>query len=361
MAAEEHYGPIRDEASSLVWRAAVPVILILWAIHFGYLTALRMAREPNEDLSFLLPRLLVTIAGIGFSFAIVAIQLATAERPLPRRVGITVACALAGSALHATVNCVIFYGIFMPDETFVLAEYLPALFDWMWFYGSLTSMILAISYSATLRDRDRRMADLAAKAHAAQIRALRYQLNPHFLFNTLNSVAALVSRRQNPEAEAMIENLSDFLRTSLALDPHDDITLDEEIKLQALYLDIERRRFPKRLAVDTVVPDELRAALVPSLITQPLVENVVKYAVARSTLPVQLTIMAEAEGERLRLTIRDDGGDAPPVIDGGTRVGLGNVANRLKARFDDQCSFQAASMAEGGFRVSLELPLQFAR
>jgi hypothetical protein len=351
--------PVARDINRPMWRAAALIVVVLWIIYFSYLTALRLARLPDEDDSFLLPRLLVTLAGVAFSFGIIAIQARTAEYSLARRIAITAACAVVGSALHGAVNCIIFYGIYMPDQTFSWSEYIPSLFDWLWFYTSLSAMILAVSYSAHLRERDRRMADLAAKAHAAQLRALRYQLNPHFLFNTLNSIVALVARNERQTAMTMIENLSDFLRTGLALDPLDDIPLKEELELQTLYFEIERQRFPDRLDIEIAVPEGLEKAMVPSLITQPLIENAVKYAVSRSSVPVRVEVSAWSDDDTLHVGVVNDSGDAPSPAGSGTRVGLSNVEGRLRARFGAAYEFRSGPRPEGGFEVFFALPLRF--
>lgn len=160
----------------------------------------------------------------------------------------------------------------------------------------------------------------------------------------------------------MIENLSDFFRNSLLLDPFADIRLEREIELQALYLEIERVRFPDRLAVEIILPDGLRGAMVPSLILQPLVENSIKYAVARSTSCVTITVAAAQENGTLRLIVADRGGnvgardDAPAQ---GTGTGLGNTRSRLIARFGGEATFRTGQSPEGGYRTELCIPLRF--
>src|SRR5690606_13935264 len=145
---------------------------------------------------------------------------------------------------------------------------------------------LALCYAAAVRGAEREAAGFRAAAQAAELRALRYQVNPHFLFNTLNSLSSLVMTDKKEEAERMIINLATFFRTSLTGDPTEDVPLYEEIRLQRLYLDIETVRFPDRLKVEVDVPDPLRTACVPGLILQPIVENAVKYGVSRARRPV---------------------------------------------------------------------------
>ncbi|HEX8262901.1 MAG TPA: histidine kinase, partial [Allosphingosinicella sp.] len=142
----------------------------------------------------------------------------------------------------------------------VLRLIADGLVTWYFFFAAWASFYIAISSATRLRAAERRAAGAERDAQAAQLRALRYQVNPHFLFNTLNSLSSLVMARRDEEAEAMIVNLSTFFRSSLALDPSADVTLAEEIEFQKLYLDIEKVRFPRRLEVRVDVPDDLRSA-----------------------------------------------------------------------------------------------------
>jgi two-component sensor histidine kinase len=233
------------------------------------------------------------------------------------------------------------------------------LVTWYFFFAAWASFYIAISSAARLRAAERRAAGAERDAQEAQLRALRYQVNPHFLFNTLNSLSSLVMARREEEAEAMIVNLSAFFRSSLALDPSEDITLSQEIEFQQLYLDIEKSRFPKRLDVRIDVPPDLRAARVPPLILQPLVENAIKHGVARSAEPVRLTVAAREEDAQLILTVENDRGPAEPdKAEHGTGVGLVNVCERLAARFGAQATCEHGPLPAGGWRVTLSMPLE---
>ncbi|WP_454886885.1 sensor histidine kinase [Sphingomonas oryzagri] len=224
------------------------------------------------------------------------------------------------------------------------------------FFVAWASIYLALCYAARIGALERRTAELRAAAQSAELRALRYQVNPHFLFNTLNSLSSLVMTGKEHEAERMILNLSTFFRTSLTGDPTEDVPLSEEITLQRLYLDIETVRFPERLIAQIEVPELLRTACVPGLILQPLVENAVKYGVSRSRRPVTIRIHASAEAEMLRLSVEDDG-DPVAAAEGGTGVGLRNVRDRLAARFGDVAHCHWGPRAGGGFAVRITLPL----
>jgi len=233
------------------------------------------------------------------------------------------------------------------------------LVTWYFFFAAWASFYIAISSAARLRAAERRAAGAERDAQEAQLRALRYQVNPHFLFNTLNSLSSLVMARRDEEAEAMIVNLSAFFRSSLALDPSDDITLAQEIEFQQLYLDIEKLRFPKRLDVRIEVPADLRGARVPPLILQPLVENAIKHGVARTAEPVRLTIAAREEDAQLILDVENDRGPADPANnEHGTGVGLVNVCERLAARFGAEATCDHGPLPDGGWRVTLSMPLE---
>jgi hypothetical protein len=226
------------------------------------------------------------------------------------------------------------------------------------FFIAWAALYLALSYAAQAKALERRAAELRAAAKDAQLRALRYQVNPHFLFNTLNSLSSLVLSDKREKAERMIANLSVFFRTSLQGDPTKDVSLAEEIALQRLYLDIERVRFPERLVFKIDLPAELEDLRVPGLILQPAVENAVKYGVSQTIRPVTIEISASLNGGGLLLKVKDDGdGDGSPHADVACAgVGLRNVRDRLEARFGDAAKCAWGPRPGGGFAVSLAMP-----
>jgi len=236
---------------------------------------------------------------------------------------------------------------------------------WLFFFAAWSAFYLAtVAQSQALRAQ-RRAAAAESAAHTAQVRALRYQVNPHFLFNTLNSLSSLVMTGRTERAEEMLLALSTFFRTSLSLNPTADVTLAEEIDLQRLYLDIETIRFPSRLRVEIDVPKELEDVRLPALILQPLVENAIKYGVSPTSDVVTLRIIAEALGEdRLSLRVVNSGSKDQPKRRGrrdsdrieGTGVGLANVLQRLEARFGSKATCDFGPLDDGGFEVRLTLP-----
>ena len=202
------------------------------------------------------------------------------------------------------------------------------------------------------------MAALQGEAHDAQVRALRYQVNPHFLYNTVSSISTLILEGRSEVAERMTMRLSAFFRASLAQDPFQDVRLADELELQRLYLEIEQIRFSDSLEVRYDIAQGLEDALVPSLILQPLVENSIKHGLQEACALTVLTISARASADRLVLEVADNG--RGPSCQHGTGVGLGNVRRRLVTRFGVNCRFTAGEREKGGFQVRLEMPLRRA-
>ena len=221
------------------------------------------------------------------------------------------------------------------------------------------ALYLALLVGEKARAAERRESAYRRAAKAAELRSLRYQVNPHFLFNTLNSLSALVLTGKTERAEAMIQMISTFYRRSLAADPTADVPLREEFRFQRLYLDIEGVRFPDRLRARYDLPKDLREARVPGMILQPLVENSVKHAVATTSEPVTITISAREEYGRLVVTVSDDASGAHASETGksaGFGIGLGNVRERIEARFGEQASIVSGPSSEG-YATHIRLPL----
>lgn len=235
---------------------------------------------------------------------------------------------------------------------------------WLFFFMAWSAFYIATLSHTQAMAVQRRLADAESAAQAAQVRALRYQVNPHFLFNTLNSLSSLVMTGRPDRAETMLLALSTFFRTSLSLDPSADVTLAEEIDLQRLYLDIEKARFPDRLHVEIDVPAELQQARIPALLLQPIVENAIKYGVSKSRKAVLISISARhLDNHRMVVEISNKlkhGGkeELAAATHEGTGVGLANVSQRLEARFGSHASCRYGPMAGGGFKVALTMPVE---
>jgi signal transduction histidine kinase len=218
------------------------------------------------------------------------------------------------------------------------------------------STYFALLAGVQARAAQRREEQFRSAAKAAELRSLRYQVNPHFLFNTLNSLSALVMTGKADRAEKMIQTISRFYRHSLANEPTADVALRDEFDLQKLYLDIEAVRFPKRLVCVFDLPHDLEDARVPGMILQPLVENSVKYAISAVARPVTITLAAREEFDRLVITVGDDGPGVPQGAHHGFGIGLANVRDRLEARFGPDIGFTSAPVP-GGYRTEIRIPL----
>ncbi|MFM2279910.1 MAG: hypothetical protein RLZZ444_2141 [Pseudomonadota bacterium] len=227
------------------------------------------------------------------------------------------------------------------------------LFGWSCLY-------LALQYNAQVRESERRLAALREEALHAQMRALQYQVNPHFLFNTLNSIAGLVEEGQLMPARDMVLGLAGFLRRTLALDPLSDTRLADEVDLQLAYLKIEETRFSDRMTVDLEIADDVGDAQVPSLILQPLVENAIKHGIARTPGPTILIIgAAQADPETLVIWIENSVPGDDPGEKAGMGLGLANVRKRLETRFGSstQCIVGNGSIP-GRVRVKIRMPFR---
>jgi signal transduction histidine kinase len=218
------------------------------------------------------------------------------------------------------------------------------------------STYFALLAGVQARSAQRREEQFRSAAKAAELRSLRYQVNPHFLFNTLNSLSALVMTNKAESAERMIQTISRFYRHSLATEPTADVSLRDEFDLQKLYLDIETVRFPTRLVTQFDLPADLEECRVPGMILQPLVENSVKYAVSPVSRPVTITVAAREEFDRLVITVGDDGPGVPQGTTHGFGIGLANVRDRLEARFGPDIGFSSTPVP-GGYCTEIRIPL----
>lgn len=224
-------------------------------------------------------------------------------------------------------------------------------------------VILAVSYTADyrreLKDREVQASRLEGELTRAQLHALKRQLHPHFLFNSLNAISTLM-RTDLGSAERMLDMLADLLRRSLRDSAVQEVPLSQEMDFVSRYLDIELVRFSDRLSVDIQIEPEVREALVPHLILQPLVENAVRHGIGPKLGPGSVCIEALREQDGLLLRITDNGmGPTPPKTHStGAGVGLANTRARLEQLFGDRATLEAGGLPSGGFQVALRFPLR---
>jgi len=325
-----------------------------------------------QPLSFLVLVLIATITGFSISLILAVIyRQLIAQRPLVTW-GVTALVLPFAVGLNAFIDAWVislyraesdagfaqlFIGVFYLDATLLV---------------SWSALYYAINFFLQVEEQSDQMVRLENQATSAQLAMLRYQLNPHFLFNTLNSISTLVLLKQTEPANAMLSRLSSFLRYTLINEPTGRVTVAQEVETLKLYLDIERMRFEDRLRTEFRIDPATEAALLPSLLLQPLVENAIKYAVSPQEMGAEITITTQLIGQNIRITVSDTGpglqsGAADNRLsgvtyDGGepvsTGVGLANIRDRLQQAYGENHRFETVEPAEGGFAVVIEIPLE---
>lgn len=233
-----------------------------------------------------------------------------------------------------------------------------------------SSLYFGINYHYRLVNEKQLHLDAVRLSHVAQIKMLRYQINPHFLFNTLNAISTLVLKGDKEKANGMLTRLSTFLRFSLDNDPEKKICLYEELKALMLYLEIEKTRFDERLTVKFKVEPKAEPLLVPSLLLQPLVENSIKFAIAKMAAGGTISITAFCKNNSLHLEVADNGpasdNDEDKDIQGNTAaknvqhsgVGVQNIVERLKVLYPNNHQFQVTKEKRKGYKVKIVIPME---
>jgi LytS/YehU family sensor histidine kinase len=227
--------------------------------------------------------------------------------------------------------------------------------------GAWSALYYGINFYLIVEDQADQLVRLEGQASSAQLAMLRYQLNPHFLFNTLNSISTLVLLKQTERANAMLSRLASFLRYTLANEPTAQVTLEQEIETLKLYLDIEKMRFEERLRTSFDIDPAASKTRLPSLLLQPLVENAIKYAVTPQEDGADIAVEARLAGDRVQITVSDTGGglsESANSASDSTGVGLANIRDRLSQAYADDHRFEVRSPAGGGFSVMIDIPYQ---
>jgi two-component system LytT family sensor kinase len=223
-------------------------------------------------------------------------------------------------------------------------------------YFALVGIEHAMRYFADARARELQVARLSEQLAGARFAALQAQLNPHFIFNTLNTITVLVRDNDRTGATQIVEHLSSLLRRTLSRHRSNEVTLDDELDLVGQYLAIERVRFSDRLSVRIDVDDALRRAAVPSFALQHLVENAIRHGIARHPRAGRLEIVARRDRDGLEITVTDDGGGLDPNAATPRGHGIDNTRERLRALYGEQASLVVVRRAEGGTAATLRLP-----
>lgn len=291
------------------------------------------------------------------------------ERPLLRIILIHIGFSLVIASIHEVITSAAYYGILQKigdfdftdptNRSWAYSALAPAIFSRTMEYWVLMGVMVALENVRQKRLEHLQFLQLKSELQISQLNALKKQLQPHFLFNTLNSVSALVGKE--PEgARRMIGRLGHLLRVSLDAERQQKVSLAQEVEHVGNYLGIEAVRFRDRLSVTYDVPEELSEAMVPSMVLQPLAENAIKHGLDTVEERVQIAVKVSRSNGSLTLSVTDDGpgcSDVRAALHHGG-IGLRNVRERLHTLYGERAALTASSPPDGGFRVDLRIPFE---
>lgn len=329
----------------------------------------------GQPLDLLAVILVTTITGFSITLVLSVIYRQLFGRQPFVTWSMTAVVLVLAVIVHASIDAWV-QGIYLAGvsestfaQRFIGLSYIPATLLVGW-----SALYYAINFFLTVEEQADRLERLEAQATSAQLAMLRYQLNPHFLFNTLNSISTLVLLKQTEPANAMLTRLSAFLRHTLITEPGSQVTLEQEVETLQLYLGIERMRFEERLRTHFDISDEAMQAQLPSMLLQPLIENAIKYAVSPQEEGARISLTAKVSNGRLQIIVEDTG---PGLVSSGgyatsqgdlltyaasksdsTGVGLANIRNRLAQAYGDAHRFETRAGQGGGFTVFIEIPYE---
>ncbi len=360
--------PAQGRAVPVLDRLRIPRNTLFWCLHAAgwagyacvqFLGSLLHDKEPGYQ------QVIFAAAISGF---IVTMPLRYIYRVLWRKsphtilIGIAITSYVTALAWRVCVNLA--YDRFMPQMEWKMVhwyEYLGGAIQGTYLMLCWSGLYFGIKYYESLQQQREATLRSATLAQEAQLRMLRYQLNPHFLFNTLNAISTLILDNQNRIANQAVTRLSDFLRYTLDQDPMKKVTVRQELDALNMYLSTEQLRFNDRLRIEFAFEEAALEALVPSLLLQPLIENAVKYAVSPRESGGTIRVEGRVRGAMLELSVADDGPGAKTtnaLIDG-RGVGLRNTRERLHVLYGDTHRF-AALNAHPGVRIEIALPFEKA-
>ncbi len=327
-----------------------------------------------QPWSFLIIVLIASITGFSISLILSVIYRALINRAPLITWGVTSVVLAIAVGFYAFIDSWVISLYRTEGDSGFAQLFLGVFYLDLTLLGAWSALYYAINFYVQVEEQNDQLIRLEAQATSAQLAMLRYQLNPHFLFNTLNSISTLVLLKQTEPANAMLSRLSSFLRYTLINEPTGRVTVAQEVETLKLYLDIERMRFEERLSTEFRIDDDASPALMPSLLLQPLVENAIKYGVSPLEEGATINIAAQLVGSVLRVTVSDTGpglqpGTDPSTLFGvtssqpettadSTRVGLANIRDRLAQAYGENQRFEIGERPGGGFQVVIELPFE---
>jgi len=312
-------------------------------------------------LVFILPTLIATTTGFSLTLLMGALYRRVIRMRPVYVWTLSILVVGIGAGIFSAIEVWAHATFYQPGWRPVGVEFLGAILLDIAVLGAWTALYYGINFYLMLSVQEERLLKLGNQASEAQLAMLRYQLNPHFLFNTLNSISTLVLLKQTDRANAMLSRLSSFLRYTLVGEPSAQVSLSQEIDSLKLYLEIEKMRFEERLRTEFRIDPEAMDGHLPSLLLQPLVENAIKYAVTPQEEGADIIIEAKRVGDRLVLRVSDTGpGLTEPSArpTSSTGVGLANTRDRLAQAYGPDHRFELKANASGGTDVEIEIPFQ---
>lgn len=328
----------------------------------GYLLLRSVSGISNGlTLAGIVPILIESI--IGYCITLLLSALYGSYRKLPRISGgvLSVLTLIVATALYAVLDAFAFSLMNRDGGGINLTLVLATIFLNFTVLSGWSALYFGINFYLIIEDQIDQLEKLGNQASTAQLAMLRYQLNPHFLFNTLNSISTLVLLKQTERANAMLSRLSSFLRYTLANEPTAHVTIAQEVETLKLYLEIEKMRFEARLRPSFSIDPRCAKARLPSLLLQPLVENAIKYAVTPQEDGAEINVSAQLDGDWVQIIVSDTGPglrQQKSRASLSTGVGLANIRDRLAQAFGPQHRFETRSTPGGGFRVEIDIPFQ---
>lgn len=300
---------------------------------------------------------------IGYCLTLLLSTLYGYYRSLPRLGGVllTVLTLLGAVVFYALIVSIAFSLVRDDRAAVTIVGLFGAIFVAFIVLTGWSALYFGINFYLIVEQQIDEMHILENQASLAQLAMLRYQLNPHFLFNTLNSISTLVLLKQTERANAMLSRLSSFLRYTLANEPTAHVTVAQEVETLKLYLEIEKMRFEERLRPIFDIDPRAERARLPSLLLQPLVENAIKYAVTPQEEGAEICVRVRLAGDRVQIGVSDTGPglhETRVMPSLSTGVGLTNIRERLVQAYGPDHRFETRTTPAGGFSVDIEIPFQ---
>ncbi|WP_417622923.1 sensor histidine kinase [Parasphingorhabdus sp.] len=351
---------------------AIKSIFGVWGVYFFFAVSRILYGTPSNADALIVQRILMTSICITLTWFLYRLLVAVRGSGMRAAIFMLILPTMIFAIYIAVLDQIVVNDeVALFDFTYLLDPSDFASFDWPYIWddaftryfilASWGALYLALSHSQDVQRMMVHSRQLERVNRESELRALRYQLNPHFVFNALNSVSSLIIDRENRQAEKLVDDLADYMRAVLTGGAQDMIAVEQEIAQQVRYLEIERMRFPDRLRYSVDIDPAANGWNIPALIIQPLIENAVKYGVSGTDQPVNIIISAQTEGDRLRISVANDGRVKRPVNrtddrTTGTGTGLANIEDRLKAFYGENASLLLANNMDGMATATIILP-----